>query len=123
MNASGLKANHPGIRNRYNQRVNEKYNQARIGPKMEKLTKMVAEFAKGNFALRDQIKKCYDILHKTTDEIRRGDVLWSPALQRLRDSTNYWLRVVRVRKGVNAMIIKLKQLANKIGNWSVWPVC
>ena len=91
--------------------------------KMEKLTKMVAEFTKGSFALMDQIKKCYDILHKTTDEIRRGDVLWSPALQRLQDSTNYWLRVVRVRKGVNAMIIKLKQLANKIGNWSVWPVC
>ena len=51
-----------------------------------------------------------------------GGVPWSPRLQRLRDSIDYWTRVVRLRKGVNTSRIKLKRLAKKIGNWSGPPV-
>ena len=69
--------------------------------------------------------RSYELLHKTTSDIRRdvedhlrtlnaGEIPWSPRLQVYRDTIEYWLRVVNLRKHVNTSRKALKRLARRL---------
>ena len=112
VNASKVKSTDPRSRNKYNRRVKKRYAEAKVGFQCTALQEMVKEFAEGNTALKGHIVRSYELLHKTTSDIRRdvaahlrtlnaGEIPWSPRMQVYRDTIEYWIRVVRLRKNVN----------------------
>ena len=69
--------------------------------------------------------RSYNLLHKTTGDIRQDvedhlrtlnarEIRWSPRLQVYRDTIEYWLQVVKLRKHVKTNWKALKQLAHRL---------
>ena len=87
INASKAKSTDPRARNKYNRRVKKRYAKAKVGFQCTALQDLVKEFPSKVYIMR-----CYDLLHRTTSDIRRdaeeqrqilcaGEVLRSPRLQ------------------------------------------
>ena len=123
--ASKVKSTDPRARNKYNRRVKRRYAEAKVGFQCTALQELVKEFAEGNTTLKGHIVRVYELLHKTTSDIRRdveahlrtlnaGEVPWSPRIQVFRDTIEYWLRVVKLRKNVNTSRKALKRLARRL---------
>ena len=85
------------------------------------LQELAKEFAEGNTSLKGHLVRCYELLHKTTSDIRRdveghlrtlnaGEIPWSPILQVYRNTIEYWLRVVKLHTSRKA----LKRLARRL---------
>jgi len=91
INASEVKSRDPRARNKYNRRVKKRYAEAKVGFQCTAFHELMKEFAEGNTSLKGHIVRCYELLHKTTSDIRRdveahlrtlnaGEIPWSPRL-------------------------------------------
>jgi len=126
--ADKVRSNDPRLRDRYNQRVLEAFEDEDIQLQVETLSLLMVRFHAGEdvSALVEELhgdlkEKTIRIQEKVGSKLRifhTGPIPWSPRLQVFRDAIEYRDRYIRIQLGVLASRQAIKHLAKKIGEYA-----
>ena len=120
-----IQSGHPGIRNYYQKQLSKAYIQLQVGHKSRNLQALLQRYSQGEYHLYYNIVWDYNKLHSISRKanksvsskfrvMHRGQVSWSPNLQKMRDTINFWTRIVKLRLNVNTSITIIKRLAKQL---------
>ena len=120
-----IQSGHPGIRNYYQKQLSKAYIQLQVGHKSRNLQALLQRYSQGEYHLYYNIVCDYNKLHSISRKanksvsskfrvMHRGQVSWSPNLQKMRDTINFWTRIVKLRLNVNTSITIIKRLAKQL---------
>ena len=123
-----VKSNDPRCRDRYIERVLQKYEEEKIFVQCEALRQLCLDHDNGE-NVGPAIEELHAELKEKTIRIRRavddkllkfhaGAVPWSPPIQKHRDRVEYWHRVLRTKTDVLTSRTAIKRLSKKIGEYS-----
>ena len=120
-----IQSEHPGICTAYQKKLSKAYLQFQVGHKSRKLQALLQRYSQGEYHLYYEIVRDYNTLHSASRQanqsvsrtfrvMHRGQVPWSPKLQIMRDTINFWTRIVKLRLHVNTSRTIIKRLAKKL---------
>ena len=109
---SQLLSEDPRSRKKYTKLAHQEYSKIYVSNYVNQIKGLLTSFNEGNESVKPAIMEAYEDLHLDTSKARLaiesklqfryvGQVPWSPKLQRYMDTIDFWMRIVKLRKGVD----------------------